>query len=174
MKFDVDKAVQVLSSTPSTLRALLGSLGDEWTNGAPDASQKWEPFDVVGHLIHGEKTDWIPRAKIILAQGENGTFVPFDRLAQFEHSRSKTLDILIAEFEDLRKANIATLRSWDLTEAQLSLKGVHPELGEVDLRQLLATWVVHDLNHIRQIATALAMRYVDEVGPWREYLSVLN
>ena len=139
-----------------------------------ETKAEWQPYDVVGHLIHGEETDWIPRARIILEQGEDRTFVPFDRFAQFERSEGKSLDELLDEFAALRAENLETLRAWNLTSAQLDLRGMHPELGESTLRQLLATWVVHDLNHIRQIVTAMAGRYGGEVGPWREYLSILK
>jgi hypothetical protein len=173
MKFNVEDAAEVLSATPSVLRSLLAGLGEGWTESRGDQGD-WEPFDIVGHLIHGERTDWIPRARIILEQGDDRTFVPFDRLAQFDTSKGKDLDLLLAEFEKLRADNIETLRSWDLTEEQLALTGTHPELGEVTLSELLATWVVHDLNHLRQIATSMAGRYRSEVGPWRAYLSILN
>jgi hypothetical protein len=175
---------------------MLGGLSGEWTvpildfpesksdEGNRDSEirnpksdipdRKWEPFDVVGHLIHGEETDWIPRARIILEQGENRTFIPFDRFAQFERSKGKSLANLLDEFEKLRAENIDTLRSWNLTEEHLDLEGIHPELGTVTLRQLLATWVVHDLNHIRQIVTAMAGKYSGEVGVWKEYLSILK
>ena len=171
-EFDVSRAIEVLSATPSTLRSLLGNLSDEWTRAS--SPEAWQPFDVVGHLIHGEQTDWIPRARIILDQGENRTFVPFDRFAQFEKSKGKTPTELLDEFERLRWDNIDELHSWELTDEQLDLEGVHPELGRVTLRQLLATWVVHDLNHLRQIVTAIAMRYDGEVGAWKEYLSILK
>lgn len=173
MRFDVSNATEVLSATPTTLRSLLGNLSDEWTQPAA-ATENWEPFDVVGHLIHGEETDWIPRARIILEQGENRTFVPFDRFAQLEKSKGKSLGELLDEFERLREDNVDRLRSWNLAEPQLDLEGMHPELGRVTLRQLLATWVVHDLNHIRQIATAMAKQYDGEVGAWKEYLSILK
>ncbi|MGH7785122.1 MAG: DinB family protein, partial [Candidatus Binatia bacterium] len=131
-------------------------------------------FDVVGHLIHGEKTDWIPRAEIILTRGESQTFVPFDRLAQFEDSNGKSLPDLLTEFSALRKAGISKLQTWNLTTDKLELKGMHPELGEVTLEQLLSTWVVHDLNHIRQIVKYIADQYAECVGPWRQYLSILE
>lgn len=137
-------------------------------------NQSWRPYDIVGHLIQGELTDWIPRARIILEQGEDRTFVPFDRFAQFEHSKGKSLAQLLDEFAKLRTQNIETLTSWNLTEHQLDLEGDHPELGRVTLRQLLATWVVHDLNHIRQVVTVMAKRYEGEVGVWKQYLSILN
>ena len=172
MSFDLEKSIQVLAATPATVRAMLAELSEELTSASNQAS--WEPFDVVGHLIHGEKTDWIPRARIILEQGENRTFVPFDRFAQFEKSKGKSVAQLLEEFALRRAENLDTLRSWNLTDAQLDLEAVHPELGVVNLRELLATWVVHDLNHIRQIVTSMAKRYEGEVGVWKEYLSILN
>ena len=173
MKFDLENAVEILSATPATLRELIGGLGEEWTARAGD-SNNWQAFDVVGHLIHGEETDWIPRARIILAQSENQTFVPFDRFAQFEKSKGKSVADLLEEFKEARTRSLAELRSWNLSDEQLELTGIHPELGEVTLSQLLATWVVHDLNHIRQIVTSMARRYDTEVGPWKEYLSILT
>jgi hypothetical protein len=152
---------------------MLEDLSPEWTAGTAN-KENWGPFDIIGHLIHGEKTDWMARAEIILEQGENRTFVPFDRLAQFEESRGRSFADLLAEFGELREGNIETLISWDLTPEHLSLKGMHPELGEVTLEQLLATWVVHDLNHIRQIVTCMATQYDQNVGPWKQYLSILS
>ena len=172
MEFEMEHAIEVLSSTPLTLQALLGSLSNEWIVSGEESD--WQPYDVVGHLIHGEETDWIPRARMILEQGENRTFIPFDRLAQFEKSGGKSLADLLEEFAQLREDNVARLRNWNLTDEQLDLEGMHPELGRVTLRELLATWVVHDLNHIRQIVTAMAKRYEGEVGPWKEYLSILK
>jgi hypothetical protein len=173
MKFELDQALQVLSATPRTLRALLGDLTEEWTHSSGNAEQ-WEAFDIVGHLIHADETDWIPRARIILEQGENRMFGPFDRFAQFERSKGKTLEELLGEFESARRNSLAILSSWELRADDLALTGDHPEFGEVTLSQLLATWVVHDLTHIRQIATAMARRYDTEVGPWKEYLSILR
>lgn len=173
MTFVLDEAIERLSAMPATLRAMLGGLSGESAESS-GRRDDWAPFDVVGHLIYCEVADWIPRAQIILAQGENRTFEPFDRYAQFEHSKGKSLAELIGEFETLRRENIATLRGWDLTDEQLRLEGTHPELGTVTLGQLIATWSVHDLNHIRQIATAMARRYSNEVGAWRAYLSILN
>jgi hypothetical protein len=173
MNFDIDRSIEVLSATPATVRALLGNLSDEWIiNQTGDDS--WSPYDVVGHLIHGEETDWISRARIILAQGEDRTFVPFDRFAQFDNSIGKSLTQLLDEFARLRTENLDTLRSWNLSEGHLDLEGMHPELGLVTLRQLLSTWVVHDLTHIRQIVTIMAKRYEIEVGVWKEYLSILQ
>lgn len=173
MKFQIEQAVEILSRTPATVKSLLGNLSEEWTE-KNENSENWNPFDVVGHFIHGEETDWIPRAEIILAQGDNLTFVPFDRFAQFEKSKGKSLNELIETFAEIRRKNLETLQSWELTEEQLNLKGVHPELGEVNLEQLLATWVVHDLTHIRQIVTVLAQKYDGNVGVWKEYLSILK
>jgi len=171
MNLEIDKAIEVLERTPRVVRAMLDGLSDEWTGGGTET--EWAPFDIVGHLVHGESTDWIPRAKIILNQGESVTFVPFDRLAQFDHSKWKTLAVLLDEFDEARRNSLKTLRGWNLTDEQLKLKGMHPELGEVDLSQLLSTWVVHDLTHVRQIATFMAKKYTQTVGPWTEYLSIL-
>jgi hypothetical protein len=173
MKFQIEQAVEILSRTPSTVKSLLGNLSDDWIE-KNENSENWSPFDVVGHFIHGEETDWIPRAEIILAQGKDLTFVPFDRFAQFEKSKGKSLSELIEAFAELRRKNLETLQSWELTKEQLNLKGTHPELGEVNLEQLLATWVVHDLTHIRQIVTVLAKKYAGNVGVWKEYLSILK
>ena len=173
MSFDLERSIEVLTATPNVVRSLLGDLSPEWTEASTETGS-WSAFDVVGHLIHGEETDWIPRARIILDQGDNRTFVPFDRFAQFENSKGKSLDELLDEFASLRSQNLDTLRGWDLTDENLDLEGIHPELGRVTLRQLLATWVVHDLNHIRQIVTAIAGQYSDDVGVWKEYLSILK
>jgi hypothetical protein len=173
MGFSIEDSIKVLRATPATLRAMLAELPAEWMSSSSDSTD-WQAFDVLGHLIHGEKTDWIPRARMILEQGENRTFVPFDRFAQFEESKGKSLDDLLDEFERIRTENIDALRKLNPTDEQLDFQGTHPELGLVTLRQLLATWVVHDLNHIRQIVTAMAKRYSVEVGPWKEYLSILN
>jgi len=173
MKFQVEQAVEILSNTPFVLKSLLGNLSNDWTENI-SSSEDWSPFDIVGHYIHGEETDWIPRAEIILRQGENTTFEPFDRFAQFERSKGKTLGELLDEFAELRRKSLETLRSWNLTDEQLQLKGMHPELGLVDLEKLLSTWVVHDLTHIRQIVTFLAKKYGENVGVWKEYLSILK
>ena len=180
MEFEISKAIEVLSATPPTLRSLLGNLSEEWVGpeiqnpNSKIQNAEWRPYDVIGHLIHGEETDWIPRARIILAQGEDRTFVPFDRFAQFDNSKGKSLMQLLDEFARLRAECLDTLRSWSLSEEQLDLEGIHPELGLVTLRQLLSTWVVHDLTHIRQIVTVMAKRYEMGVGVWKEYLSILG
>jgi hypothetical protein len=152
---------------------LLTGLSPSWTD-ATEGPDTWSPYVVVGHLIHGERTDWIPRAQIIRAQGANRQFTPYDRFAQFRESEGKTLIELLDEFARLRAQNVGTLRSWRLTESQLALAGEHPELGAVTLRQLLACWVAHDLGHIVQVARVMAKQYREAIGPWTAYLSVMK
>lgn len=171
--FDLELGIAVLERTPGVFRALLGGLGDEWT-ATDEGADTFTPFDNVGHLIHGERSDWIERARVILAQGANRTFVPYDRFAQQRESQGKTLDQLLDEFAALRAANIATLRGWRLTEREFALEGIHPAFGPVTLRQLLATWVAHDLGHIAQTARVMAKRHRAAVGPWRAYLPVMD
>ncbi len=173
MDFDLHSSVAVLERTPHTLSALLRDLPPQWTD-ATEGPETWSPFVIVGHLIQGERSDWIPRAKIILAQGPDRRFTPFDRLAQFRESRGKTLVELLAEFARLRAESLATLGTWRLTDAHLALRGEHPEFGPVTLRQLLATWVAHDLGHVAQVARVMAKQYRDAVGPWRAYLPILD
>jgi len=173
MKFHVEQAVEILSKTPETVKSLLENLSDERTKTG-DNREDWSPFDVVGHYIHAEDTDWIPRAEIIFKQDAERTFEPFDRYAMFENSKGKSLGELLETFAERRRKSLETLKSWNLTDAHLQLKGMHPELGEVTLEQLLATWVVHDLTHIRQIVTGLAKKYSENVGVWKEYLSILK
>lgn len=155
------------------MRALLAGQGDEWLR-CNEGPETWSAFDVVGHLIDGEETDWIPRARIILGTQAERTFVPFDRFRHLERNRSRSIDELLDEFAQIRATNIVTLRGWKLTDDQLALTGRHPELGEVTLRQLLATWVAHDLGHIAQIGRVMAKRYREAVGPWRAYLPVMD
>ena len=166
-------AVAILVRTPRVLRTLLDGLSAEWTD-ATEGGETWSPSIVVGHLIHGERTDWMARANIILEQGANRRFEPYDRLAQFEESKGKSLAMLLDEFEQLRATNVATLRSWALTDEQLAQTGEHPAFGSVSLRQLLSTWVAHDLGHLTQTTRVLAKQLRDEVGPWRQYLSVMD
>ena len=171
--FRLSDAEALLSATPSLLTAWLTPLPDTWTK-ANEGGETWSPFDVVGHLIHGEKTDWIPRLRTILEHGERKPFAPFDRFAQFEASQGKTLSALLAEFARVRAESLATLRGLSLTEADLDRRGTHPAFGGVTARQLLATWVAHDLDHVMQIARVLAFQYRHDVGPWREYLRVIS
>ena len=169
----MDEAVEILQRTPATVAAMLRDLPDGWT-GANEGGETWSPFDVVGHLIHGERTDWMERAGIILEHGESTPFKKFDRLAQFRDSQGRTLGSLLDEFAQLRVKNLRDLQNLHLGDADLDRKGTHPELGTVTLRQLLATWVAHDLDHIVQIARVLARQYSDEVGPWRAYVRILS
>jgi hypothetical protein len=173
MDFELTTGMAVLERTPSTLRAMLGGLPPAWTDGN-EGSDTWSPYVIVGHLIHGEHTDWIPRAGIILAQGPQRRFTPFDRFAQFRESEGKPLAELLDEFARLRAANLATLAGWRLTDAQLAMEGEHPELGTVTLRQLLATWVAHDLGHLAQTSRVMAKQYRDAIGPWRAYLTIMD
>lgn len=173
MEFLLAEALPVLERTPRVLRELLGGLPEPWIR-ATEGDATWSPFDVVGHLIHGEETDWIPRAEIILADGEARPFTPFDRFAQFEASRGKTLAELLDRFARLRADNVARLRGFALTETDLARRGRHPELGTVTLGQLLATWVAHDLSHLGQIARVMGKAYTDAVGPWAAYLPMLG
>lgn len=169
----MDLTIEILSQTPDTLTSLLQGLSDPWVR-SNEGDETWSPVDVLGHLIHGEETDWIPRAEIILQQGTDRPFEPFDRLAQFERFKNHSPDELLALFRTRRKENLNTLTGMDLTPEKLELRGVHPELGEVTLRQLLATWTVHDLSHINQITRVMAKQYREEVGPWREYIRLLK
>ncbi|HSQ30360.1 MAG TPA: DinB family protein [Gemmatimonadaceae bacterium] len=173
MDFDLATGTAVLERTPNTLRAMLAGLSPAWTD-ATEGPDTWSPSVIVGHLIHAERTDWIPRAQIVLAQGANRRFEPYDRFAQFRESKGKSLMDLLDEFARLRAENLDTVRSWRLTDAQLALEGEHPQFGAVTLRQLLSCWVAHDLGHIAQTARVMAKQYRDAVGPWRAYLPVMD
>jgi hypothetical protein len=173
MDFDPTSGPAVLARTPPLLRTMLDGLPAEWT-GARDGPDTWSPYDIVGHLVHGERTDWVPRARLILARGPERRFTPFDRFAQLRASRDVPLAELLEEFARLRTENLATLAAWRLTDAELALAGEHPELGPVTLRQLLATWVAHDLAHVAQTARVMARQYREAVGPWRAYLTIMD
>jgi len=169
----MEDAVAILARTPATLDALLRGLPDGWIV-AHEGGDTWSPFDVIGHLIHGERTDWVPRAMMILEHGEARAFDKFDRFAQFAVSEGRTLSSLLDELATARQENLRELASLCLTNADLDRRGRHPELGVVTLRQLLATWVAHDLDHVVQISRVLARQYSDEVGPWRAYLRIIS
>jgi hypothetical protein len=173
MDFNLIDATNVLKRTPRVLRAMLDGLSPEWTD-ANEGPDTWSPFVIVGHLIHGERTDWIPRAQLILAQGTARRFEPYDRFAQFRESHGKSLAELLDEFERLRAANLAALAEWRLTDRHLNLEGEHPAFGPVSLRQLLATWVAHDVSHVAQIGRVMAKQYREAVGPWRAYLPIMD
>ncbi|MBI3410115.1 MAG: DinB family protein [Planctomycetes bacterium] len=171
--FQLEQALEILRNTPRALRSMLAGISDIWTH-SNYGDNTFSPFDVVGHLIHGERTDWMVRVSLILQRGESQPFAPFDRYAMYEASRGKSIAELLDTFEELRTANLRELAESRLTPAHLELLGRHPDLGPVTLRQLLATWVVHDLNHIHQIAKAMAYQYREEIGPWREYFPFLT
>lgn len=173
MEFDLNKAISILERTPIILHVFLKDLPNEWVF-ENEGENTWSPYDVVGHLIHGEKTDWIIRSKIILGNRVNKEFEPFDRFAQFENSHGKSLIHLLKEFESLRKENLNQLDLLNISKDDLELQGVHPELGTVTLKQLLSTWVTHDLGHLAQISRVMAKQYKSEVGPWLQYITILS
>lgn len=173
MQYDLSLATAVLTRTPGTLRALLAGLPDDWTR-ATEGGETWSPTDVVGHLLHLERSDWIHRAEIILAQGPDRRFPPVDRTAMLRESPPLTLEQRLDAFAEARAGNLRRLADWRLSHAQLALTGEHPALGTVTLAQLLSTWVAHDLSHLAQIARVMAKQYRDAVGPWAEYLSVMR
>ena len=173
MNFSLSNSIEILEHTPGVLGAMLKNLSNEWT-AVNEGGETWSAYDVVGHLIHGELTDWIPRMEIILAANTDRSFQPYDRFAQFEKSKGKNLHQLLDEFTALRQENMKVLKSKQLTEEDLQRTGVHPAFGEVTLAQLLATWTVHDLNHIAQISRVMATQYKAAVGPWTEYLRILH
>ena len=173
MEFSIDQSLALLARTPATLAALLRDLPDEWTH-ANEGPSTWSAFDVVGDLIHGEQTDWLPRTRLILEHGVSRPFDPFDRDAQFRLSTGKSLPQLLDDFARLRAENLAALRALDLQPEQIALRGRHPALGTVTLSELLATWPVHDMTHLHQIARILAHQYRNSVGPWKKYLGVLH
>jgi len=174
MEFRLAEALRLLGQTPSVLDALVAGLPDDGLH-ATEGGDSWSTYTIVGHLIHGERTDWVPRARLILSApaGDPPTFEPFERLAQFDRP-NRPIGALLEEFGALRRDNLRTVGAWNLDRAQLALPGRHPELGPVTLGQLLATWVVHDQSHIRQIARVLARQYALEVGPWGACLPVLD
>lgn len=173
MEFSLEKSMEILESTPDVLETMLSTLSPEWTT-ANEGESTWSAFDIVGHLIHGEKTDWIARTEIILSSTSDKTFEPFDRFAQFKASEGKSLSELLVEFRTLRLENLNIIRTKNINDLLLLQTGRHPVFGDVTLKQLLATWVVHDLNHIAQIARVMAKQYQDEVGPWIEFLGILK
>jgi predicted DNA-binding ribbon-helix-helix protein len=173
MTFDLAHGVAVLERTPQVLEALLSGLPDAWIRGNEGAGT-WSPFDIVGHMIDGEMTDWMTRARVILNQGADRRFAPFDRLRHISRNQGRTLTELLAELREWRGKNLQELRRLNLTAEQLQLTGEHPAFGRVTLEQLLATWVAHDLGHLAQITRVMAKQYREAVGPWEAYLPVLH
>jgi hypothetical protein len=173
MNFDLPRTLEVLSRTPGVVESLLDGLSDAWldSNEGPDT---FSPRDVVGHLIHGEETDWVPRIRLILERGEDQPFTPFDRFGFREKIRGRSMDDLLSELRNLRDENLDYVRGLSLTSSDFDRKGRHPALGTVTLEQLFAAWMVHDLGHIRQIVRVVAHQYDEAVGPWKEYLSILT
>ncbi|HRI80449.1 MAG TPA: DinB family protein [Cyclobacteriaceae bacterium] len=173
MNFNLENSIQILERTPAVLDSMLLNISEQWT-ACNEGSDTWSAYDIVGHLIFGEKTDWVPRMDIILSEKPDKKFEPYDRFAQFRESKGKNISQLLNEFKTLRGRNVAYLRSKQLTTDQLLKKGIHPAFGNVTLAQLLSTWTVHDLNHIAQIARVMAKQYKSDVGPWVEYLGILK
>lgn len=172
MHFNLQQSIPILERTPSVIRQLLSGLDSQWTTNN-EGPETWSPYDVVGHLVHGEHNDWITRIKITM-NDKGGKYVPFNRTAMFEESKGKSLAQLLDEFEGARKHNLEELRILSITEEDLNKTAIHPVFGTVTLRQLLSTWVAHDLSHIVQISRTMAKQYKEEVGPWKEYLSVMK
>jgi hypothetical protein len=164
MNFTLEKSLQILERTPNVLDAMLQNISTDWTANN-EGGESWSAYDIIGHLIHGEETDWIQRAQIILSENPDKKFKKFDRFAQFEESKNKSISELLKKFKILRAKNIETLHSLNITDKDLEVKGIHPAFGAVSLSQLLSTWVVHDLNHIAQISRVMAKQYKQDVGP---------
>ncbi len=173
MTFDLSEATELLRRTPSVLRTLLDGLPDPWLT-CSEGEGTFRPIDVVGHLVQGERTDWIPRARRILEDGEARPFEPFDRFGHEDEVARLTAGELLDAFERARKESLSRLEELGLSDADLARKGTHPDLGTVTLAELLSTWVVHDLSHLRQICRVMAKRHADDVGPWRAYLPVVD
>lgn len=173
MNFDLEKSIDILERTPSVLDMLLRNLFDDWVLNN-EGGDTWSAYDVIAHLIYGEKTDWVPRAEIILSEKTDKRFEPYNADIQFEDSKGKSLTQLLDEFKMLRRNNIDYLRSKNISDTNATEKGIHPAFGEVTLAQLLSTWAVHDLNHISQISRVMAKQYKEAVGPWIAYFGVLK
>lgn len=173
MNFDLSKSYEILERTPAVLKTLLKDIDNDWVmnNEGPDT---FSPYDVVGHLLHGEKTDWTVRIQRVLEHGTALPFDPYDRFAQYKESKGKNLSQLLDELEQLRRQNLRWVKSLNLNEDHLGKRGMHPALGEVTLQNLLATWVVHDLAHIAQVTRVMAKQYKEETGPWTEFFRILS
>lgn len=173
MEFQLHEAIQILQRTPAVLQSMLRGLPDEWIRST-EGDESWSAYDVIGHLIHGELTDWIPRMQVILGDSEQKEFIPFDRFAQFNDSQGKSIEELLDRLAQLRDINLSILRDTNPQADDLEKTGIHPAFGTVTLRQLLCTWVVHDLTHINQVSRVMAKQYKDEIGPWKAYINLLK
>lgn len=173
MTFNLEQSIEILDNTPKVLSSYLLNLSEDWLKHN-EGEHTWSPYDVVGHLIFGEQTDWMVRIQTILSDSKDKLFEPFDRFEQLENDQNQPIAVLLDEFSKLRTENIKTLKSLHITEADFYKTGIHPEFGEVTLAQLIATWVVHDLGHIAQISRVMAKQYKTDVGPWIDYLGVLK
>jgi uncharacterized damage-inducible protein DinB len=173
MTYNLNEALSILERTPAVLDAFLRDLPEAWTS-ANEGPDTWSAYDILGHLIHGERTDWIPRIRRVLDEGESRAFEPFDRFAQQRESVGKSASDLLDEFAAARRANLEAFRGLGLKETDLDRRGLHPSLGAVTMRNLLATWVAHDLGHIAQISRVMAKRYTEDIGPWIAYLPVVR
>lgn len=171
MNFSLPKSIAILERTPLAFEALLQKLPQQLEK-VNEGEDTWSAYNIIGHLIHGEKTDWIPRAEIILGDGPDKTFEPYDRFAQERLYSSQPIEALLAEYKTLRKQNIEKLQSWNLTEQDLTKKGIHPELGTTTLQQLIASWTVHDLTHLNQVSRVLVKHFSEDVGPWKKYIKL--
>lgn len=172
MNFDLKQSIAVLDKTPKVLEAMLIGLSNSWLM-RNEGNESWSPYTIVGHLLHGEKTDWMPRVQSILSRAQE-EFVPFDRLAQLNGSQDIPIDALLTEFRLARKQNLERLLALQISESDLQLEGKHPEFGTVTLKQLIAAWAVHDLGHIAQISRVMAKQYKKDVGPWIDYMPILR
>ena len=173
MNFELNKSIELLERTPAAYKALFYGLSSEW-GIINEGDKTWSAFDIIGHLIHGEKTDWIPRARIILSKLNDKTFEPFDRFAQEEISKGKTLEMLIDEFTARRTENLKIVKSWNLTKEDLEKTGVHPHLGPVTLKQLIAAWTIHDMSHLHQVSRVVVKYYKNDAGPFAQYIRILK
>ena len=173
MNFDLNKSIEILKRTPEVYSALFNNSKHNWDK-INEGVDTWSGYNIIGHLIHGEKTDWIPRAEIILSNKDDKTFEPYNRFAQEELYSSQTTDVLLDEFKALRNQNIEKLISWNLSESDLDKKGIHPDLGIVTLRQLISTWTIHDIAHLNQVSRVIVKHYAEDVGPWKKYIKLLS
>ncbi|HEV2710159.1 MAG TPA: DinB family protein [Edaphobacter sp.] len=172
-EFSLTATLAILTRTPATLNALLRELPDIWVR-RNEGKDTWNAFDIVGHLVVGERSDWMPRVRILMEHGEARPFDPFDRFAQLKEGQGKSLEQLLDDFSHLRSESLVALEALNLQPQDLTRRGKHPMLGAVTLSELLATWAVHDLNHLHQLSRVMAHQYRDEVGPWKIYLGVLQ